>query len=113
MNHRYIGNDMTRSSARTAVAATSGRRPLLTTNGGRHPGTLSGLKGQKSARLEHRQGGYYNPQYHTARMSKRNILTNRPNITQGKNSRIMAGRLMDSRKVRMPGSIERITKLIG
>ena len=100
MRRRYIGSDMTRASAKQAAVAISGKEKLITTNGGRHTGSNAGMKGGPTARLQHRDGGYFNPALHDARRKanhKTPILDYIRRAPQMVESNPVSGRMIDRR----------------
>jgi hypothetical protein len=110
MRRRFIGNDQTRASAMHAVEATGMQLPPPRVQ---HRGNLAGLSDQKSAFLQHNQGGYYNPNIQRARYSTDTIRSRIPNITSNTLSPSTAGRMLDNRMLtNNHKSLTRLLKLI-
>lgn len=109
MRRRYIGNDMTRASARQAVRSTGVGTP---TPKPRHQGNLAGLKDQKSVYLQHNQGGYFNPAVQKARYSSKGL--DSPTINPYRNPMSTnSGRMLDTRVVKSDmTSFSKLLKLI-
>jgi hypothetical protein len=110
MRRRFIGNDMTRSSARQAVEATGVH--IVPPPRATHRGNLAGLRDEKSVYLQHNQGGYANPAIQRARynLKQMNTPTASPlRIPMGKR----ADRILDQRAIRQgSGAYSRLMRLI-
>ena len=91
---RYIGNDQTRASARQAVEATGMRMPPPKRM---HMGNFSQLRNEKSAYLQHMQGGYFNPNIQRARYTMPRMSNNIPNAAPLAGLTSSPARILDKR----------------